>query len=111
YVFGYTCGNDISDRHFQRRDGQFTRAKSFDTYKPLGPVIETEISPNHLEIKLKQNGMVKQHSNTNDLVFSVEELIETITNVMTLHPGDVIFTGTPSGVAPIQPGDKIEVEI
>lgn len=111
YVFGYTCGNDISDRYLQRRDVQYTRAKSFDTYKPLGPVIETELNPNQLDITLRQNGVVKQQANTNDFVFGVEELIEAITSVMTLYPGDVIYTGTPSGVGPIQPGDKLEIEI
>jgi len=111
YVFGYTIANDVSDRHLQQKDGQFTRAKSFDTFKPLGPVVRTGIDPNHLEIKLIQNGKVKQHSNTRDFVFSVEAIIEQVTKVMTLHPGDIILTGTPSGVDAMQPGDVIEIEI
>lgn len=111
YVLGYSIGNDISDRDLQNKDIQFTRAKSFDTFKPIGPFIETEIDPNNVDITLRLNDNVKQDSNTNDLVFSVEELIEKVTSVMTLYPGDVIFTGTPSGVGPIKPGDKIDISI
>lgn len=111
YVFGYTCGNDVSDRTLQRKDGQWTRSKSFDTFKPIGPVIATDINPDNLEIKLHANGVMKQHSNTNDLVFKVDTLIEAITDSMTLYPGDIIFTGTPSGVGPIHPEDNIEIEI
>lgn len=111
YVFGYTIANDVSDRDLQQKDGQFTRAKSFDTFKPLGPVVRTGINPNNLKIQLKQNGTIKQQSNTNDFVFAVEEIIASITEVMTLYPGDVILTGTPSGVDAMQTGDLIEIEI
>ncbi|WP_085507083.1 fumarylacetoacetate hydrolase family protein [Thalassobacillus devorans] len=111
YVFGYTGNNDISDRHLQKKDGQFTRAKSFPTLKPLGPVIETELDPNQVDIKLSINGEVRQHSNTNDLIHKIEALIVKVTEVMTLNPGDVIITGTPSGVGPLNPGDDIEIEI
>jgi 2-keto-4-pentenoate hydratase/2-oxohepta-3-ene-1,7-dioic acid hydratase in catechol pathway len=111
YVFGYSCGNDVSDRILQRKDGQFTRAKSFETFKPVGPVIETELNPNNVEIKLTVNGEVRQHSNTNDLIHNIESLIEKVTEVMTLNLGDIIMTGTPSGVSPLKPGDHLEVEI
>ncbi|CDQ18969.1 fumarylacetoacetate hydrolase family protein [Halobacillus karajensis] len=111
YVFGYTIGNDVSDRHLQKKDGQFTRAKSFATFKPLGPVIETELDPNHTGVKLTLNGEVKQQSNTNDLIHKIEKLLVKVTEVMTLQPGDVILTGTPSGVGALSPGDKVEIEI
>lgn len=111
YVFGYTCCNDVSDRDLQKKDGQFTRAKSFRTFKPLGPYIETELDPNNVNIKLTLNDEVRQDSNTNDLIHSIERVISTITEVMTLNPGDVILTGTPSGVGPLKPGDKVEIEI
>lgn len=111
HIFGYTINNDVSDRVLQKNDGQFTRAKSYKTFKPLGPVIATDIDGNNLEIKLMQNGKVKQHSNTNDLIHNVESIIEKVTDVMTLYPGDIILTGTPSGVGPLKSGDKIEIEI
>src|SRR5699024_60272 len=90
---------------------QYTRAKSYDTFKPLGPVIETELNPNNVEIKLSVNGETKQQSNTNDLVFSIEELIEKITAVVTLEPGDIILTGTPSGVDSLKACDQVTIEI
>jgi 2-keto-4-pentenoate hydratase/2-oxohepta-3-ene-1,7-dioic acid hydratase in catechol pathway len=111
YVFGYTIGNDVSDRHLQKKDGQFTRAKSFATFKPLGPVIETELDPNHTDVKLTLNGEVKQQSNTSDLIHNIEKLLVKVTEVMTLQPGDVILTGTPAGVGPLSPGDKVEIEL
>lgn len=111
YVLGYTCCNDVSDRDLQKKDGQFTRAKSFSTYKPLGPVVETDLNPNNLDISLTINGQVRQHSNTNDLIHNVESLIAAVTEVMTLEPGDMIITGTPSGVGPLKPGDEIKLEI
>ncbi|MFG6150123.1 fumarylacetoacetate hydrolase family protein [Halobacillus sp. B23F22_1] len=111
YIFGYTIGNDVSNRHLQKKDGQFTRAKSFSTFKPLGPVIETELEPNQSPIKLTLNGEVKQESNTNDLIHNIEQLLVKITEVMTLQPGDVIYTGTPSGVGPLSPGDVVEAEV
>jgi 2-keto-4-pentenoate hydratase/2-oxohepta-3-ene-1,7-dioic acid hydratase in catechol pathway len=111
YILGYTCANDVSNRDLQRKDGQFTRAKSFDTYKPLGPWIETELDPDIQEIRLSQNGDVKQSSNTSDMIFSTRYIFEFISGIMTLEPGDVIITGTPSGVGPMKSGDRIEVEI
>lgn len=111
YIFGYTIANDVSDRNLQKKDGQFTRAKSYDTFKPLGPIIKSDIDPNSLEIKLTVNGDVKQHSNTNDFVFNTEKLIEEITSVMTLNPGDIILTGTPSGVGSLKPGDQVDIDI
>jgi len=111
YVLGYTCINDVTARDLQAKDGQFTRAKGFDTFAPLGPWIETRLSPFDLEIKTFLNGDLKQHSTTSNLIFDVPRLISFISNVMTLYPGDVISTGTPSGIAPMYPGDKVEVEI
>jgi 2-keto-4-pentenoate hydratase/2-oxohepta-3-ene-1,7-dioic acid hydratase in catechol pathway len=111
YVFGYTCCNDVSDRVLQKKDGQFTRAKSFSTYKPLGPVIATDIDPNNVAIKLTVNGEVKQDSNTNDLIHDIENVVVKVTEVMTLNPGDVIITGTPAGVGPLNPGDEVVIEI
>lgn len=111
YVFGYTINNDVSDRDLQKKDGQFTRAKSFKTFKPLGPAIATDINPNNLDIKLSVNGEVKQDSNTNDLIHNVEKMLVHITDVIPLQPGDVIITGTPSGVGPLKDGDLVEIEI
>lgn len=111
YVFGYTIGNDISDRDLQRKDKQFTRGKSFHTFKPLGPVIETQLDPGNVDIKLSVNGELKQNSNTKYLIHSIPKLIRVISEVMTLYPGDLIFTGTPEGVGPLKSGDKIETSI
>ena len=111
YVFGYTCANDVTARDIQMSDGQWTRGKSFDTFMPLGPWIETEIDPHSLNIKGSVNGQIRQSSNTGNLIFRVPELIEFITQVLTLLPGDVILTGTPSGVGPMNIGDTVSVEI
>lgn len=111
YVLGYTCGNDVSHRDFQRKDGQWVRAKGFNTFAPLGPVIEMDLDPHNLAIQSRLNGEVRQSSNTRNMIFSPEHLISFISNVMTLYPGDVIMTGTPEGVGPMQPGDTIEVEV
>lgn len=111
YVFGYTCNNDVSDRVLQKKDGQFTRAKSFSTYKPLGPVIATDIDPDRSSIRVRVNGEVRQDSNTNDMIFATSEIVAFVSQVMTLEPGDVIITGTPSGVSPLKDGDIVEVEI
>lgn len=111
YVLGYTCGNDVSHRVFQRKDGQWVRAKGFDTFCPLGPVIETELDTSNLSIQARLNGEVKQDSNTNNLIFNPAFLVSFISEVMTLLPGDVIMTGTPNGVGPMKPGDTIEVVI
>lgn len=111
YVFGYTCMNDVTARDLQKKDIQFTRAKGFDTFAPMGPVIETELDPGKLEISTRLNGELKQHSNTSLLIFGVPHLVSFISHVMTLLPGDVISTGTPEGVAPMKKGDKVEVTV
>ncbi len=111
YVFGYTCMNDVTARDLQKKDIQFTRAKGFDTFAPMGPVIETELDPGGLEIRTNLNGELKQHSNTSHLIFNVPHLVSFISQVMTLLPGDVISTGTPEGVAPMKKGDKVEVTV
>src|SRR5690606_31364907 len=111
YVLGYTCGNDVSHRVQQRKDGQWIRAKGYDTFCPLGPIIETELDPNNVKVQSRLNGELRQDSHTSNLIFNPAFLISFITNVMTLLPGDVIMTGTPEGVGPMQPGDTIEVEV
>jgi 2-keto-4-pentenoate hydratase/2-oxohepta-3-ene-1,7-dioic acid hydratase in catechol pathway len=111
YIFGYTAAQDISDRTIQNSESQWARAKSFDTFTPLGPYIETKIDPHDLSIQLFQNGQLRQNSNTSQLIFNSFDLVSFISTNMTLLPGDVILTGTPSGVGPIQPGDRIEVRI
>lgn len=111
YILGYTCGNDVSHRTYQAKDGQWVRAKGFDTFTPLGPVIETDMDPNNAAVISRLNGEVRQNNNTNDLIFGIPHLMEFITNVMTLEPGDVIMTGTPEGVGAMKPGDTIEVEV
>ena len=114
YVLGYTCGNDISERVIQSAEmamGCMLLGKGFDTFCPLGPAIATGLDPTNLDIQTRLNGTVKQHSNTSDLLFSVARLISYISDAMSLLPGDVIMTGTPSGVGPITPGDVVEIEI
>ena len=111
YVLGYTCVNDVTARDLQRKDVQFTRAKSFDTFCPVGPVIETDLDPLNLPVKTRVNGIEKQSGRTADMAFSVPFLIRYIANIMTLFPGDLIATGTPAGVSPLKPGDTVEVEI
>ncbi|KUO64824.1 MAG: hypothetical protein APF84_18850 [Gracilibacter sp. BRH_c7a] len=109
YVFGYTVGNDVTARDIQFRDNQWGRAKGFDTFAPLGPWIETEIKdPDSLDVKLLLNGEVKQSSNTSNLFFKCANLISYLSGIMTLLPGDVIMTGTPGGIGPMQVGDKVE---
>jgi 2-keto-4-pentenoate hydratase/2-oxohepta-3-ene-1,7-dioic acid hydratase in catechol pathway len=111
YIFGYTASQDISDRTIQKSDGQWARAKSFDTFTPLGPLVETKVDPNGLNIQLFQNGLLRQNSNTRQLIFKPAQLVSFISTNLTLLPGDVILTGTPSGIGPIQSGDKLEVRI
>ncbi|MBZ4652992.1 MAG: fumarylacetoacetase [Peptococcaceae bacterium] len=111
YILGYTCGNDVSDRTLQKKDGQWTRAKSFPTFKPLGPYIVTDLNPSNLQIQARVNGVVKQNSNTRHLIKDVPYLVSFVSQYMTLKPGDVIMTGTPEGVGPINPGDVCEIEI
>ncbi|MGE5372605.1 MAG: fumarylacetoacetate hydrolase family protein [Solirubrobacterales bacterium] len=110
-VFGYACGNDVTARDLQRKDVQWTRGKSFDTFSPVGPWIETEADPTDLGISSFVNGEKRQASSTAKMIFPVGELLAFMSGVMTLEPGDVIFTGTPSGVGPVQPGDEVVIEI
>ncbi len=110
HILGYTCANDVTARDLQRKDGQWTRAKSFDTFCPLGPWIETDID-GELRIRTYLNGQLKQDSDTSHMIFSVEKLISFISCIMTLNPGDVVLTGTPEGVGPLKRGDVIEVEV
>ena len=112
HILGYTAANDVTARDLQRLDGQWTRAKGFDTFCPLGPVIDTELDPQEsLAITCRVNDEVRQAATTADLVFGVGELVSYASRIMTLLPGDVLLTGTPAGVGPIEPGDKVEVEI
>lgn len=111
YVLGYTCHNDVTARDLQKKDGQWTRGKSFDTFAPLGPCIATGLDPHRLLIQARVNGQVRQSFNTDQLIFDVPTLVAFVSQVMTLFPGDVIVTGTPPGVGPVQRGDVVEVEI
>ena len=111
YVFGFTCANDVSARDIQIKDGQWTRGKGFDTFCPLGPVIETEIDLEDTEITTRVNGEVRQHSSTALLIHRVEKIIAHASAAFTLLPGDVILTGTPAGVGLLEAGDTVEVEV
>jgi 2-keto-4-pentenoate hydratase/2-oxohepta-3-ene-1,7-dioic acid hydratase in catechol pathway len=111
YVFGYTVGNDVTARDLQKSDGQWTRAKGFDTFCPFGPWIDTEFDPADAVITCRVSGQPRQMASTRDMVFNVSTLIAFISSVMTLEPGDLIFTGTPAGVGPLKPGDVVDVEI
>jgi 2-keto-4-pentenoate hydratase/2-oxohepta-3-ene-1,7-dioic acid hydratase in catechol pathway len=111
YVFGYTCVNDVTARDLQRKDVQFTRGKSFDTFCPVGPWIDTEIDPTNATVTTRLNDEIKQQGNTGDMAFPVAFLIRYISEIMTLYPGDLIATGTPAGVSPMKPGDVVEVEV
>jgi 2-keto-4-pentenoate hydratase/2-oxohepta-3-ene-1,7-dioic acid hydratase in catechol pathway len=110
-VLGLTCANDVTARELQKKDVQYTRGKGFDTFAPIGPSIALGLDPSALAIEGLVNGAVKQSSSTRELIFPVAELIEAISRVMTLLPGDVILTGTPSGVGPLKPGDTVTVRI
>jgi 2-keto-4-pentenoate hydratase/2-oxohepta-3-ene-1,7-dioic acid hydratase in catechol pathway len=111
YILGYTCFNDVTARDLQGKDKQFTRSKSFDTFAPMGPWIETELDPCNLTVQSYLGGALKQSGTTADLVFSVDRLLAFISRVMTLLPGDVIATGTPSGIGPMRIGDTIEIVV
>lgn len=111
YILGYTCANDVTARDLQPKDGQWTIAKGFDSFMPLGPIITDEVDPTNLKISSRLNGTVRQQSNTKNLIFNCFFLVSYLSQIMTLYPGDVILTGTPSGVGPMQIGDTIEVEI
>jgi 2-keto-4-pentenoate hydratase/2-oxohepta-3-ene-1,7-dioic acid hydratase in catechol pathway len=111
WVLGYACANDVTLRDLQERDGQWTRAKGFDGSCPLGPWIETGLDPNDVRIETRVNGETRQHATTAEMAFGVATLIEFVTSFMTLLPGDVVLTGTPEGVGPLSPGDRVEVEV
>lgn len=111
FVLGFACANDVTARDLQKKDVQFTRGKGFDTFCPIGPCIETSLDPSRLRLTTRVNGETKQDGNTEQMIFNCGFLVEFITSVMTLHPGDVILTGTPAGVGPLQTGDTVEVEV
>jgi 2-keto-4-pentenoate hydratase/2-oxohepta-3-ene-1,7-dioic acid hydratase in catechol pathway len=111
HVLGYTCANDVTARDLQAKDGQFTRAKGFDSFCPLGPVLVTDLDASNVDITCRVNGEVRQSSNTSDLVFGIATLVTFVSSVMTLLPGDTILTGTPAGISPLQDGDHCEIEI
>jgi 2-keto-4-pentenoate hydratase/2-oxohepta-3-ene-1,7-dioic acid hydratase in catechol pathway len=111
YVFGYTAAQDISDRTIQKSEAQWARCKSFDTFTPLGPYVETMLDPGDLTIQQFQNGQLRQNSSTSQLIFKPADIVSFVSTNLTLLPGDVILTGTPSGVGPIQSGDRLEVRI
>jgi 2-keto-4-pentenoate hydratase/2-oxohepta-3-ene-1,7-dioic acid hydratase in catechol pathway len=111
YVRGYTCLNDVTARDLQRKDGQFTRAKSFDTFCPVGPCIRTGLDVSNIRLTSRVNGIIRQDARTSEMVFPVEFLIRYISNMMTLNVGDIIATGTPAGVSRLQSGDVCEIEI
>ncbi len=112
YILGFTCINDVTARDLQKKDGQFTRSKSFDTFAPLGPWIETTIpDPDNLTVETYLNGERRQHSNTKNMIFGVAAQVSFISRIMTLLPGDVIATGTPAGIGPMQPGDVVEIRV
>lgn len=110
-ILGYTCCNDVTARDLQDKDGQWTRAKSFDSFAPLGPCIVTDLDASDLQVKTFLNGKLHQSGRTRNLIFSIPVLVRYISRVMTLNPGDVITTGTPAGIGPMQPGDRVDVQI
>lgn len=110
-VLGFTCANDVTARDLQKKDVQFTRGKGFDTFLPLGPCIDTDFDPVSKAISTRVNGELRQNGTTDAMIFSCGALLEFITSIMTLEPGDVVLTGTPAGVGPLQPGDIVDVEI
>jgi len=110
-IFGYTIGNDVTARDLQKADGQWTRAKGFDTFCPLGPWIETDLDASEISVRTELNGEIKQDGNTRDLIHPIADVIAYISSVMTLLPGDVVLTGTPEGVGPMDVGDEVSVSI
>ena len=111
YVLGFACANDVTARDLQKKDGQFTRGKGFDTFCPVGPCIETELDVSNLRVTTRVNGDVRQDGSTSQMMFSCAFLVEFISGIMTLMPGDVILTGTPAGVGPLNSGDVVQVEV
>ena len=111
YIYGYTVGNDVTARDLQRRDGQWTRSKGFDTFCPLGPWIDTEFDPTDAMVTCHVNGVLRQMASTHDMIFHIDQVIAFASSIMTLDVGDVIMTGTPAGISPLNPGDIVEVTI
>jgi 2-keto-4-pentenoate hydratase/2-oxohepta-3-ene-1,7-dioic acid hydratase in catechol pathway len=111
FIFGYTLGLDISDRDLQKSEKQFGRCKSFDTYTPVGPFVYSDVDVRDLPLELRQNGEVRQRARTSQMIYSVEEIVSFASQSLSLMPGDVILTGTPSGVGPIRAGDELEARI
>ena len=111
YVFGYTCVGDITARDLQKKDGQWARAKGFDTFCPVGPWIETDLDPSALAIRCRVNGETRQDGMTSSMIFDVPTLLAYASRMMTLEPGDLIVTGTPEGVGPLAAGDRVEIEV
>jgi 2-keto-4-pentenoate hydratase/2-oxohepta-3-ene-1,7-dioic acid hydratase in catechol pathway len=111
YILGYTIGNDVTARDLQQRDSQWTRGKGFDTFCPVGPMIETDLDPADVLITCKVNSELRQMASTKEMVFTVPQIIAFVSSVMTLEPGDLIFTGTPAGVGPLNEGDRVEITV
>jgi 2-keto-4-pentenoate hydratase/2-oxohepta-3-ene-1,7-dioic acid hydratase in catechol pathway len=111
YIFGYTIANDVTARDLQRSDNQWTRGKGFDTFCPLGPWIETEMDPYDILITCRVNENIRQMASTRDMIFSIQQIIAFVSSVMTIEPGDLILTGTPAGVGPLEPGDRVNISI
>ena len=112
YILGYTCVNDVTARDLQNKDGQWTRAKGFDTFCPVGPIVTDEIDPwKGVGVETRVNGAVRQSGNTRDFIFTLDAIIRHIAQAMTLYPGDLIPSGTPAGVGPVQAGDVMEVSV
>lgn len=111
HILGYSCANDVTNRVLQKKDGQWTRAKGFDTFCPLGPWVETDVDPRDLQIETFVNGELRQSSRTSEMIFNPFQIVSFISHVMTLLPGDVVLTGTPMGVGPVASGDAVEVRI
>jgi 2-keto-4-pentenoate hydratase/2-oxohepta-3-ene-1,7-dioic acid hydratase in catechol pathway len=112
YIRGFTIANDVTARDLQKKDGQWSRAKGFDTFCPVGPLVTDEVEPARgIGITTRLNGELRQDGNTRDLIFSIDHLLRYITAAMTLFPGDLILTGTPAGVAPMQPGDQVAITV
>lgn len=111
HIFGYTIANDVTARDLQRKDGQWTRSKGFDTFCPLGPWIETELNPADTMISCHVNGVLRQMASTRDMIFHIDQLIAYVSSIMTLEIGDVVLTGTPAGISPLHPNDVVEVTI
>ena len=112
YILGYTCVNDVTARDLQNKDGQWTRGKGFDTFCPVGPIVSDELDPwKGITVETRVNGQVKQHGNTKDFIFTLDYILQYISQVMTLYPGDLIPTGTPAGVGPLKAGDTVEVTV